>query len=311
MSSVARYVVHRATGFPPHRWCRGYRSRVTSEREPDSLVAAPWDRLLAPRLVRRLELHAARAHAHGTRTVRDLGDAILLYDPVERDPFLTRVSGLRLRGDAAAVQRRLGELFALFASMDRRPHVWLSPRFHAPANLGQLLRSDGFEDIGGTYTMTMDDPAPVTPNAGPAGVRIERLGSAGRRRSVVLEGAVRVMREAFEADAQAEAGIAADLARTSDAGWDVCLASLDGVAVAAGRRFTADRMTYLSSIGTRPAWRGRGFGTAVTSTLAADGRQAGGEIVHLAVQWQNTGAQRVYRRLGFRVLGDRVADLLL
>ena len=92
---------------------------MTGEHEPDSLAATSRNRLLAPGPVRRLELHAARAHAHGSRTVRDIGDAILLYDPVEDDPFLTRVSSVRLRGDVAAVQRRLGELFALFAVFTR------------------------------------------------------------------------------------------------------------------------------------------------------------------------------------------------
>ena len=81
--------------------------------------------------------------------------------------------------------------------------------------------------------------------------------------------------------------------------------------MAAGRRYTADGVTYLSSIGTRARWAGRGFGSAVTAQLTEDGRRAGGESTYLAVEWNNERAQAMYRRLGFETVGGRAADLLL
>ena len=41
----------------------------------------------------------------------------------------------------------------LFGSLGRRPHVWLSPVFNSPADLGARLIAEGFADLGGTYAM--------------------------------------------------------------------------------------------------------------------------------------------------------------
>src|SRR5437870_3324824 len=79
---------------------------------------------LGPAAIRFLEPHEATAHAHGRRRVVDLGDAILLHAPDDGDPFLNRLSGVRLATQPAAFERRLAELLTLFAGLDRRPHVW-------------------------------------------------------------------------------------------------------------------------------------------------------------------------------------------
>jgi ribosomal protein S18 acetylase RimI-like enzyme len=281
--------------------------------------------LLMPQTVRRIELHEAHAHAHGERTVTDLGDAILLRDAVLRDPFLNRVSGLRLPIDRADYATRMLELLSTFAAIDRRPHFWLSPGFTSPPDLAGRLLGDGFMDLGGTFTMVLDGAAgpawagadtsrsPDTSHGRglPAATRIERVSTAGDRRAAVLDGAALVMVDAFGAGSESRAQVLDDLARPPDGRWDTCLVSVGDEPVAAGRRYTADGLTYLSSIGTRPAWWGRGLGTLVTQALAADGARAGGTLVHLGVDWQNARAMRLYRRLGFAILGDRMADLLL
>ncbi len=289
---------------------RRYRSAMTigeSGRTPaDPTISWP----LGPAGVRALELHEARALGRGRRTVRDLGDAILLHDPGEPDPFLNRVSGLRLPSEADAFDRRLAELVALFATLDRRPHVLLSPRFQAPVDLRQRLLSEGFVDVGGTYAMTRF-AAPTQPAPGlPRGARLEWLSAAGERRQAVGRGAALVMSESFEVEPAMQEQIADDLDATSGA-WDVCVLFVHDEPVAAGRRFTADGLTYLSSIGTRRPWWGHGYGAAVTAALVESGRRSGGNLVHLDVEWQNARAMRTYWRLGFEIIGDRIADLLL
>lgn len=260
-------------------------------------------------VLRRLELHEAHAHAHGGREVRDLGDAILLTDPGEPDPFLNRLSGLRLPGAARACDARLTELYALFASLARRPHLWAWPGVSTPPDLGSRLAADGFVDLGGTFTMVLDE-RPV-PGALARSARVERLSTAGERAREVVVGAARVMVEAFGAVAGSADHVADDLARAPGPAWDVCLLSVDEEPVAAGRRYTAAGMTHLSSIGTRPAWWGRGFAAAVTAALVDDGQRAGGGLVHLGVEARNGRALRLYERLGFAVVGERIADLLL
>jgi hypothetical protein len=286
---------------------------VTGESTPapDGLQPSPGIApLLVPIRVRAIELHEAQAHGHGEREVRDLGDAILLHDPFDDDPFVNRLSALRLPDDPDACDRRLAELFALFAGLRRRPHAWLSPAFATPADLEDRLRADGFIDYGGMYVLVQMGHALPPPAPRGTDVRLERLSAAGDPRRVA-RAAAEVMIDAFATEGAAVDQVAADLERADRDRWDVTVAWAEDEPVSAGRRYTADGMTYLSSIGTRRRWWGRGFAAVVTSELAADGVAAGGPLVHLGVEAENTRAKRLYARLGFEVLGGRVADLLL
>jgi ribosomal protein S18 acetylase RimI-like enzyme len=290
---------------------RRYRSGVMDRQQQDGRASRTVPRRLAPAMLRDLELHEARALARGGRVVHDLGDAILLLDPVDPDPFLNRLTGLRLPSSGAAFDRRLAELQAMFVALRRRPHVLVSSRLDAPADLLERLEGEGFVDVGGTYPMVQFGAPTAAARMLPPGAQVEWLTTAGERQPELARGAARVMTEAFAVEPGVEQHIARDLARPADGGWDVCVISCGAEPVAAGRRFTVDGMTYLSSIGTRRAWWGQGFGAAVTSILADSGVAAGGSIVHLSVDSKNARALRLYRRLGFETVGDRIADLLL
>ncbi|MGZ6314725.1 MAG: GNAT family N-acetyltransferase [Candidatus Limnocylindrales bacterium] len=89
------------------------------------------------------------------------------------------------------------------------------------------------------------------------------------------------------------------------------LIRIDGEPVATGERYSFDGASYLSSIGTRPAWRGRGFGRLITQALTHDSVAAGLDLVYLGVYPENTRAIRLYERLGFATLGPRSAEMLL
>ena len=88
-----------------------------------------------PATMRHLLLHEARIHAIPGRDLRDLGDAILLHDPVEPEPFWNRLEGLRWPSEPDAFDRRLTEALVLFASIGRQPHIWASSLHDAPADL--------------------------------------------------------------------------------------------------------------------------------------------------------------------------------
>ena len=69
------------------------------------------------------------------REVRDLGDAVLLHDASDREPFWNRLAGVDWPTGAAAFDRRLTEALALFAGLDRIPHVWPMPGYDEPPDL--------------------------------------------------------------------------------------------------------------------------------------------------------------------------------
>jgi mycothiol synthase len=70
---------------------------------------------------------------------------------------------------------------------------------------------------------------------------------------------------------------------------------------------TGRRLGMIRYIGVRPAWRGRGLGTALTLASLRTLRDAGMDAVVLGVDAENvTGARRLYDRHGFTFVGCQV-----
>ncbi|HVL54569.1 MAG TPA: hypothetical protein VM344_09965, partial [Vitreimonas sp.] len=105
-----------------------------------------------------LERHETRVHSLPGREMRELGDAVLLYDRADREPFWNRVGAVRWPDDAAAFDRRLAETIVLFATLDRTPHIWPRPAFNEPADLTARLLANGWHDVGGGLLMVLNDP---------------------------------------------------------------------------------------------------------------------------------------------------------
>lgn len=259
-----------------------------------------------------LEIHEARAHAIGGRLLRDLGDCVVLSAPRDREPFFNRVGAIRWPEDVDAFDRRLAELLAVFASLDRRPHAWSSAAFRRPADIERRLVDFGFRDIGGTYVMlSVRDAEPATV---PPGVTVERWsggpGVGPGRRSIREIASLLV--GAFGVDEEANDAVAAEtqVGFESPALHAVVLRD-GGHVVAVGKRYTFDGASYLSSIATDPFAQGHGYGTLLTSMLVADARRAGSRHVHLAVHTDNDRAIDVYRRCGLEIVGERAGDFLL
>ena len=266
-------------------------------------------------VLRFLERHEARVHALPGRHVRDLGDAILLHDPLDREPFWNRVNAIRWPDDGPAFDRRLAETIALFATLDRIPHVWPRDAFNEPADIAERLMGHGFADVGGGHLMLLADPeapAAAARRRLPRGVTIERLnGVTGDARIRAAAGIARVLVEAFEVEPDRRAPIELE----TEAMFDIpdlhaCLVRVDGEAAAAAKRATFDGATYLSSIGTRVAFRGRGLGELATAAMTADAIAEGCRWIYLGVFAGNDVAIRLYERLGFVRLGPPAPDLL-
>lgn len=267
----------------------------------------------APTL-RFLERHETLAHATTGREVVELPDAIGLFDPADPEPFWNRAASLRFPSDPDAFDRRLTELFALFAVRGRTPHVWPSPAWNQPADLVERLVANGFRDTGGGWLMVLTDPSlspPVSPDEPSPEVTLERL-TPGNAPIDSIRDAATVLAESFATEPWQSDDIAADLALAlRDPTVAVVLARVDGEPAAMAKATTFDRASYLASIGTRPRFRGRGLAALVTRMATVHGLGEGARWVYLGVFSENVTAVRLYRRLGFQPVGDPAPDLLL
>lgn len=262
-----------------------------------------------------IERHEVRAHAIPSRETRDLGDALLLHDPHDADPFWNRLQAVRWPDAPGAFDRRLAEALALFAILGRRPHVWPSPVHAGPADLARRLADNGFVDVGGGHLMILAHPAaagPVRAGEGGQGVALRAIATPPDAQPGDLEAAARVMAASFGMDeSRAPEELAADLGLTlADPRVVVVLVRVDGAAAAVAKATTFGGWTYLSSIGTLPGFRGRGLAALATrqAIASAAGREAA--TPYLGVHSGNRSAISLYERLGFRSVGES-PDLLL
>jgi ribosomal protein S18 acetylase RimI-like enzyme len=263
--------------------------------------------------LRALERHETIAHAIPRRDVRDLGDAYVLYDPQDPDPFWNRMVSVRWPSDPGAFDRRLTEALALFALLSRTPHVWPSPMHSRPADLIARLVANGFGDVGTGHVMVLPEPATVAgvrPTELGPGVTLSAIRTADDARPGDLDDVGLVLAESFGAPTSRGPELAADLRLTADDPRVlVALARVGGEPAAVAKATTFDGFTYLSSIGTRAAFRGRGLAPLVTRhALAAAGGTS--RWAYLGVWSGNEPALKVYERLGFASLGES-PDLLL
>ncbi len=298
---------HGYVGTPP---AVSYRCRVTYPTDAAT--------------VRRLLLHEATVHALPGRRLTDLGDAILLLDPTDPEPFWNRLAGVRWPDDADAFDQRLTELAVLFATMARQPHVWVSPPHDTPNDLAQRLASNGFEDAGpGLLLVLANGTSARAALAGEHGAQVvvERFagsdGSAGSEGSTpAVDGAadaiVDVLIDAFDVAPELRAGIVAQtFASLTDPRFAYYLVRVGDVPASVARGATFDGVTYLSSIGTASWAQGRGLGRLVTAAAIVDGLDAGSRWVHLGVFADNDPAIALYRRLGFQMSGAPGPDMIL
>jgi ribosomal protein S18 acetylase RimI-like enzyme len=254
----------------------------------------PWFGL-SPETLRFLEVHPARAVAIPGRGWRDVGDAVTLFSAAEKEPFFNRVTAIRWPEDPRAFDARLAQTLELFAALDRRPYFWVIPGLSTPADLVARLAANGFVDQGGGYDMLLiRDPVAIRQAPLPAGAVLEKWNNpSDADRPTVAAALALVISESFGIPGDRRPNLIAEISLTLQQ-----------------PRFHACA-SYISSIGTRPQWRGHGFGGHITLALARDSLADGVDLVYLGVYAENLKAIRLYDRLGFGLLGSRSADMLL
>jgi ribosomal protein S18 acetylase RimI-like enzyme len=126
----------------------------------------------------------------------------------------------------------------------------------------------------------------------------------------LLDAIAAVLVDSFGASPDRAPELATELRRGArDARVSLVLVRVDGEPAAVAKATAFDGFVYLSSIGTREPFRGRGLGALATRHAVALG--GGGErIVYLGVFSGNLPAIRLYGRLGFASTGE-APDLIL
>jgi GNAT superfamily N-acetyltransferase len=273
---------------------------------------------LTPADSRWLAWHEARSHGLAGREIRLLGDAVLLHDAADREPFWNRVAGIAWPASTGAFDRRLTEIVALFAGLDRIPHVWPMPGYDEPSDLVDRLLSHGFEDMGTGIVMLLDPvrraALPPPSESGPAGsprVEISHIERPADAKTAARDVSL-VLIEAFDVDPDRRESIEREteilFGRPE---VHVCLARIDSEPAAVVRRSTFAGASYLSSIGTRPAFRGIGLGRLVTDIAVGEALATGSRWTYLGVFTDNAVARQLYEGLGFVMVGGPAPDLLL
>jgi ribosomal protein S18 acetylase RimI-like enzyme len=293
-----------------------------------------------PALALRLVLHEARAQQTPPRELRDLGDGWLFHDPNDAEPFWNRLIGPRWPSEPAAFDRRLDEVITLFATLDRLPHVRPLPSGGAPADLARRLEAAGFERVGAERRMVLVEPERAGERLAAAEARVEgalgrgrvtvsrhgtgpartergpRTGSSdrprwGERRRWAADASL-VLAEAFGVEPSRRLALEQDaLSCIARPGCSMLLIRVDGEPAAIARRATTRDGSYLSSIGTRPRFRRSGLASLATAHLLCDALEHSRADVHLAVELDNEPGRHLYESLGFAVVGEPAADLLL
>jgi len=263
-------------------------------------------------LGRRLAVHEAAVHARGGRELRDLGDAFLLHDPADPEPFWNRLVGPAWPDDPRAFDRRLDEITTLFATLGRLPHIRTLPLGGEPADLERRLMEAGFRPVGRDRAMVLTDTGPILALtralAGQPALRVEAIGTGAATRAM---DAARVLVEAFNVESDRIPALAAEALAAARREGGASLLLFEGDRpVAAARRVTLDGATYLSSIGTIPAFRGRGYASLLTAEAARQAIAEGTRLVHLLADAEMDSAARLYARLGFEPVGSPIADLM-
>jgi ribosomal protein S18 acetylase RimI-like enzyme len=274
---------------------------------------APWFGL-SQETLRALEVHPARAVAIPGRGWRDLGDAVLLFSAGEKEPFFNRLTAVRWPDDARAFDVRLRDTNELFAALGRKPYVWAIPDLSTPRDLIARLAANGFVNQGGGFDMVLvREPDGRLEAPLPSGAVLESWNCpSAQDRPGLAQALARVIGESFHIPESRHSNLVAEIALTlQQPSFHAYLLRIDGEPVATGERYSFDGASYLSSIGTRPLWRGHGFGSLITRALARDSVAGGFDLVYLGVYADNTRAIRLYGRLGFATLGSRSAEMLL
>lgn len=215
------------------------------------------------------------------------------------EPFRNTVASVRF--DAASADRRIGEILDTYRERGAGCWWWAAP-FHTPDDLPRRLVAAGLTDEGFAPAMAIELRELPLDEAPPRQLAIEPVVDEASLRFFLSVHATETAPEDETSGplhpAAVERFVAAVLPRLSQEPLPFrYVGRVDGEPVATSRISVGGGVAGLYGVVTVPAFRGRGYGRAMT--LAA--LRAGRDLGHVISVLQATDAgYRVYERLGYR-----------
>ena len=211
------------------------------------------------------------------------GGFLLLRDPSDRIPYLNQSIPV---GECTVEDAR--ELIIRYAELGLKPWFEFFPRI-APG-VGEILESLGISRLYEMPIMVMHrsdwHPSPFSHKA--------RLSERED-----LAAGLEATAEAFGSPVN---GNVESKALSIESGRLLSAVGFEGSQiVASGSAIGTERVREVAGIGTRPAWRRMGYGTAVVECLLERHFTSGGEIAWLTPG--DDGAQSTYAKIGFQSIG--------
>jgi ribosomal protein S18 acetylase RimI-like enzyme len=263
------------------------RPATARARESGELQVAPPDSEELARIAR----HLAALPAHGGAAVtEDEALGVLLVrqpgaGPAWNYAALPRWSTGGWRADLARVVDTIRDWGAW-------PSLLVADRLDRPIGLGGVLETSGWSAVVRETAMWVGHASPV-PHLD-SSMRIEAVQPSGVADHEALERRVFGMPASQAVERRGAMALA-----LSDGRLRAWIVRVGEEPVAVARLSQGDRVAGIYGVGVAQAWRGRGYGTLITTVATRAGLALGNRVVWLSVDEDNLTALRVYRRLGF------------
>jgi hypothetical protein len=208
----------------------------------------------------------------------------------------------RIPADSGAqtVAGIVADIVAFYHARGVTPAAFLDC-FATPATLPDQLVAVGFEEWSGALADVMLYVGPDV--AAPGGAPVEVVQSETQRAEWAS-----IMEEDAAEDAQSTELLRRRYTREiSDTRMRAYLMRIDGVAVARCNLFSSRGLGRVEAVRTRAAFQGRGLASTIIRQAVLDSMTMGNDLTYIYAEPGNA-PQRLYHRLGFRTIGERVTQ---
>lgn len=201
-----------------------------------------------------------------------------------------RANSVLAENHAGDLEKKLESVRTFYNQFNIKPRFQLSPASQ-PSDLNDRLLNQGYTNIPGAKVQRLEL----------AHTRFDADVSKVQLLEKPSDNWFKVYRAVEKADAHKEK-IRTQMLQAIELKTAFALLHLDGEAAAVGLGVFENGYTGIFNMATLEPFRGRGAASTILMALARWGKSQDGHTLYLQVSEENSKAQRVYEKLGFRTL---------